>query len=154
MSLARWKPIMEDPKIYLATPAIQIFLALRVALSQLKDEGLELRWERHRALGSTVRKRLGELGVDFVAESGSRADTVTAFWVEDGKAGNVQKVLEATHHIVVAKGIGDTREKMIRIGHFGVLTLERLRSAMDPIEQVLLAEGVAVRKGTPLQTKP
>jgi aspartate aminotransferase-like enzyme len=151
MSLLRWKPIMDDPKIYLATPAIQVLLALRMALRQLKEEGIEARWERHEALGSTTRRRLSELGVDFVAEEGSRAETVTAFWVKDGTAGNIQKKLEEQHHIVVAKGIGDTRDKMVRIGHFGILAVGRLNSALDLIEQVLLAEGVASRKGAPLQ---
>ena len=33
MNLLRWKPIMDDPKIYLTTPAVQVMLALREASS-------------------------------------------------------------------------------------------------------------------------
>ena len=151
MSLSRWQPIMDDPKIYLATPAVQVLRALRVALKQLRAEGIENRWRRHEALGSEVRQRMGNLGLDFVAEVGARADTVTALWVKEGTAGTIQKTLEEAHHIVIAKGIGETKERVIRIGHFGILTVERLKSALDPLEQLLVAQGVARKKGTPLQ---
>lgn len=143
MNLLRWKPIMDDPRIYLATPAVQVLLALREALKEVKEEGIERRWERHRALGEMVRRRLAGLGIHFVAEEGARADTVTSFWVREGSAGKIQKTLEERHHIVVAGGIGEARGKMIRIGHFGILTVERLGSALDTVEQVLRAEGVA-----------
>jgi aspartate aminotransferase-like enzyme len=154
MNLLRWKPIMEDPRIYLATPAVQVLLAVREALRQVKEEGLEKRWERHRALGSTVRSRLSDLGTSFVAEEGFRADTVTSFWVKRGTAGNIQKTLEERHHTVVARGVSEARDTMVRIGHFGILTVDRLRSALDSVDQVLLEEGVARRKGAPLARQP
>jgi len=149
MNLLRWKPIMDDPRMYLATPAVQVLLALREALRAVKEEGMERRWERHRALGETVRRKLTDLGVNFVAEEGARADTVTGFWVRQGTAANIQKTLEEQHHIVVARGIGEARDTMIRIGHFGILTVDRLRAALDSVERVLLAEGVAHRRGAP-----
>lgn len=145
MSLLRWKPIMEDPRMYLATPAVQVLLALREALREVKEEGIEARWARHHELGETTRQALADLGQRFVAEEGFRANTVTSFWVDDGKAGVIQKALEEKYGIVVARGIYEARDKMVRIGHFGILTLDQLKQALGSLESVMLDLGVTRR---------
>jgi alanine-glyoxylate transaminase/serine-glyoxylate transaminase/serine-pyruvate transaminase len=151
MNLLRWKPIMEDPRMYLATPATQVLLALREALLEIKAEGLEARWARHRKLGELTRSRVEGWNFKFVAEEGYRSDTVTAFWVKDGTAGDIQKTLELEHGITVARGLSEARDKMIRIGHFGILPVERLRSALGSMDEVLVELG-AVKSQTPLTT--
>ena len=145
MNLLRWKPIMDDPKMYLATPATQVLLALREAMLEVKEEGIENRWARHRRLGELTRKNVEEWGQKLVAEKGHRADTVTSFWVEDGKAGPIQKTLEERHNIMVARGIYDDRDRMIRIGHFGILTPEVLKRSMDRMGEVM--EGLGLGPG-------
>jgi aspartate aminotransferase-like enzyme len=137
MNLLKWKPVMDDPKMYLATPATQVLLALREAMLELKEEGLENRWARHRKLGEIARRRVEDWGQKFVAKEGNRADTVTSFWVEDGKAGPIQKTLEQQHKVMVARGIYDDKDRMIRIGHFGVLTPDRLETSMDYMAKVM-----------------
>jgi len=150
MSLLRWKPVMDDPRMYLATPAIQVLLALRQALREVREEGVEARWVRHQRLGETARNALAGLGADFVADEGFRADTVTAFWVENGKAGEIQKTLDEKHNIIVSRGIYEARDKMIRIGHFGILTVDKLRHALDSLESVLSDSGLAERRSVQL----
>jgi alanine-glyoxylate transaminase/serine-glyoxylate transaminase/serine-pyruvate transaminase len=142
MNLLRWKPVMDDPKMYLATPATQVLLALREALLELKAEGIEDRWARHRRLGEVTQAKVEEWGQRFVAEEGHRADTVTAFWVEDGKAGPIQKTLEAEHRVMVSRGIYDDKDRMIRIGHFGILTPDTLGRALGSLEEVMAELGV------------
>ena len=137
MNLLRWKPVMDDPKMYLATPATQVLLALREALLEVKEEGVENRWARHRRLGELTRSRVEAWGQKFVAEEGHRADTVTSFWVPDGKAGPIQKTLEAEHHIMVSRGIYDDKDRMIRIGHFGILEPETLGRALESMGRVM-----------------
>lgn len=137
MNLLRWKPIMDDPKMYLATPATQVLLALREAMLESKEEGLENRWSRHRKLGEIARSSVEEWGQKFVAEVGHRSDTVTAFWVENGKAGPLQKTLEQEHRIMVSRGIYDDKDRMIRIGHFGILTPDVLKSALGSMGKVM-----------------
>lgn len=152
MNLLRWKPIMEDPRMYLATPATQVLLALKEALLEVKAEGLEARWARHRKLGDLTRNRVEGWKFKFVADEGYRSDTVTAFWVKDGTAGDIQKTLEQEHGITVARGIYEDRDRMIRIGHFGILSVERLRSALGSMDEVLVELG-AVGRQTPLATQ-
>lgn len=142
MNLLRWKPIMDDPKMYLATPATQVLLALREAMLEVKEEGLESRWARHRKLGEIARSHVEEWGQRFVAEEGRRADTVTAFWVEDGKAGPVQSALEERHNIMVSRGIYDDKDRMIRIGHFGILAPDVLERSMGYLGGVMEEQGL------------
>ena len=142
MSLLRWKPIMDDPKMYLATPATQVLLALREALLEVKAEGIENRWARHRKLAEMTRSKVEAWGQKFVAEEGHRADTVTSFWVQGGKAGPIQKTLEDEHHVMVSRGISSDRDSMIRIGHFGILEPETLRRALDSMGGVMVGLGL------------
>jgi aspartate aminotransferase-like enzyme len=143
MNLLRWKPIMDDPTMYLATPAVQVLLALREALLEVKEEGLEKRWARHRLLGETTRGAVADMGLDFVADEGYRSDTVTAFWVKEGTAGEIQKRLEKEFGILVARGLYKANEKMIRIGHFGILTELRLGEALGHLEHIVVELGAA-----------
>jgi len=150
LSLLRWKPVMDDPKIYLATPATQVLLALREALREVKEEGLEVRWARHHGLGEATRDALEDLGADIVADEGFRADTVTGFWVENSKAREIQTGLEEKFGVVVARGIYDARDRMIRIGHFGTLTIDRLKQALRSLETVMVDLGIAERRSVQL----
>jgi alanine-glyoxylate transaminase/serine-glyoxylate transaminase/serine-pyruvate transaminase len=137
MNLLRWKPIMDDPRMYLATPATQVLLALREALLELKDEGLENRWARHKKLGELTRSTVERWGQRFVAEEGHRSDTVTSFWVDRQNAGEIQGTLEKEHAVMIARGLYDDRDRMLRIGHFGNLTVEVLRGALDTMGGVM-----------------
>jgi aspartate aminotransferase-like enzyme len=145
MNLLRWKPVMDDPKMYLATPATQVLLGLREAMKEVKEEGIENRWARHRKLGEQTRSRVQGWGQDFVAEDGHRADTVTSFWVKPGKAGDIQHMLENEYGIVVARGIYEDSDKMIRIGHFGILQVDELRTALESLGKVMEEVGVVMR---------
>ena len=137
LNLLRWKPIMDDPRMYLATPATQVLLALREALRELSEEGLEARWARHRSLGETTREHVEKWGLKLVADEGYRSNTVTSFWVREGAAGDIQKNLESAYGIVVARGIYEASGRMIRIGHFGILTVDVLRGALGHLEEVI-----------------
>jgi aspartate aminotransferase-like enzyme len=146
MNLLRWKPVMEDPRMYLATPATQVLLALKEALLEVKEETLEKRWARHRKLGELTRNRVNRWGFKFVADEGFRANTVTSFWVKDGTAGDIQKMLKDKHRIVVARGIYEAKDTMIRIGHLGILTPKRLTSALRSMDEVLGDLNMGIRR--------
>ena len=143
MNLLRWKPIMDDPRMYLATPATLVLLALREAMLEIREEGIENRWARHRRLGEMTRERVEGWGQKFVAEAGHRADTVTGFWVENNRAPEIQKTMEKEHKVIIARGIYEDSDKMIRIGHFGILTPEVLNGALDSLDGVMKRLGVA-----------
>ena len=145
MNLLRWKPIMDDPRMYLATPATQVITALREAMLEVKEEGLENRWARHRKLGEATRSAIEGWGQKFVAEEGHRADTVTSFWVAKQNAGEIQGTLEKEHGIMIARGLYEERDKMLRIGHFGILSVETLKGALETLGSVMKELGAAPR---------
>ena len=152
MSLLRWKPIMDDPKMYLATPATQVLLALREAMLEVKEEGIERRWARHRKLAEMAQNMVEGWGQKFVAEEGHRADTVTSFWVRDGTAGPIQRALETEHRVMVSRGIYDDKDRMIRIGHFGILQPETFQKALGYMGGVL--EELGLVQGRVAATRP
>ena len=151
LNLLRWKPIMEDPKMYLATPAVQIMLALKEALTMVLEEGLESRWERHRKLAEAVRAGLAGLDLSFIVEEGYRANTVTGIHVPKGKAGQIQSSLKYEYNVEVARGFGDLKEDALRIGHFANVDKMHVTALLSGMEMTLRSLGVDVPRGVALE---
>ncbi len=126
-NLLRWKGVMDDPKTYFATPAVQLMQAVNQALKEVDEEGLEKRWSRHRSNAKIIRDGVESTKSELVVEKGYRADTVTGVWTEPGAAPAIQKSLRDDHMIDVARGLGENNSKMLRVGHFGNLTEKQAR---------------------------
>jgi alanine-glyoxylate transaminase/serine-glyoxylate transaminase/serine-pyruvate transaminase len=137
LNLLRWKPYMDDPRTYFATPAVQLMQALKVALQELDEEGLEARWERHHSNAEIIREGITKTGNRLVVkERAQRPDTVTGVWTRDGAAPDLQKTLREKYGIDVAKGLGENGSKMLRVGHFGNLTKEQADYFVDSFAKV------------------
>jgi alanine-glyoxylate transaminase / serine-glyoxylate transaminase / serine-pyruvate transaminase len=137
LNLLRWKPYMEDPRGYFATPAVQLMQALKVALQELDEEGLEARWKRHHSNAEIIRKGIAKTESKLlVKERTQRPDTVTGVWTRDGAAPQLQKTLREKYGIDVAKGLGANGAKMLRVGHFGNLTEEQANYFVDSFANV------------------
>jgi alanine-glyoxylate transaminase/serine-glyoxylate transaminase/serine-pyruvate transaminase len=155
MNLLRWKPIMDEPKIYLTTPAVQIMLALREALLEVKEEGIENRWKRHEILAEAFRSGLEALNLKPFADKESRAPTVTAFYVQKGRSGEIQETLRTKHGVHVAMGFGDYKDYMLRVGHFGNISSTDVLALLGALELTLsgssnIRQGVALESAMPL----
>lgn len=155
MNLVRWKPIMDEPKIYLTTPAVQIMLALREALLELKEEGIENRWMRHQVLADAIRAGLEELKLEPFPDKESRAPTVTAFNVPKGRSVEIQETLRTKHGIHLATGFGNYKEFMMRVGHFGNISSSDVLALLGALELTLkgssdVKTGAAVAAAMPL----
>jgi len=132
LNLLRWKPYMDDPRGYFATPAVQLMQALKVALGELNEEGLKARWGRHHSNAEIIRNGIENAGSKLVVKvPAHRPDTVTGVWTRDGAALEIQKALRERYKIDVAKGLADNGPKMLRIGHFGNLTEEQSEYFVD-----------------------
>lgn len=130
-NLLRWKMVMDDPKTYFATPAVQLMQALNQALVEAMEEGLEKRWARHASNAKIIREGVIAANGGLVAEDGYRADTVTGIWTVPGAAPGIQKTLRERFGIDVARGLAENNTKMLRIGHFGNLTEKQARFFVD-----------------------
>jgi len=155
MNLLRWKPIMEDPKIYLCTPAVQVMLALREALLEIRNEGLENRWHRHESLAQALHAGLEALDLLPTADKDSRSPTVTAFYVPQGRSAEIQETLREKYAIHVAKGFGDYANTMLRVGHFGNISPTDIIALLSALELTVgksssIRPGKAVESAMPL----
>jgi alanine-glyoxylate transaminase/serine-glyoxylate transaminase/serine-pyruvate transaminase len=155
MNLVRWKPIMDDPKIYLTTPAVQVMLGLHEALVEIKQEGIENRWARHKTLGKALQAGLEALDLKPAAEVGSRAPTVTSFNVPPGKSAEIQSALRSEYAIHLALGFGEYKDTMLRIGHFGNISSSDVLSVLGALEMVVtrstrLTPGKAIQVAEPM----
>ncbi len=136
-NLLRWKMVMDDPKTYFATHAVQLLQALNQALKEVQEEGMEKRWQRHKANARIIRDGIEVTNSKLVVEQGYRADTVTGLWTEPGAAPVIQKSLREEHGIDVARGLGENNSKMLRVGHFGNLTEQQSRFFVDSFKASL-----------------
>jgi len=146
-NLLRWKKVMDDPTYYLATPAVNLVLALREALLEIKEEGIERRWARHKLIGEAFRAGLETMKVEFIAEENYRADTVTGFYTRDEKAPEIQAMLRKRFRIHIAKGLYENKNKILRIGHFGNLWSKDIAATLSALEITLKAFGRDIKLG-------
>ncbi len=151
MNLKRWKELMDDPRGYLATPAVQVMLALRESLRMIISEGMDERWERHRRMAEAIRAGIEALGLEFTAEEGYRADTVTGFDVSTGKAASIRSTMKREYNVEVARGFGDLRDNSLRVGHCGNISKMEVSAFLSALELTLSEFGSKVRKGAALE---
>jgi alanine-glyoxylate transaminase / serine-glyoxylate transaminase / serine-pyruvate transaminase len=138
-NLLRWKAVMDDPRSYFATPAVQLMQALNQALKEVEEEGLDKRWSRHKSNARVIRDGIESTKSKLVVEQGYRADTVTGIWTDPGLAPAIQKSLREEHGIDVARGLGENNTRMLRVGHFGNLTEKQASFFVDSFAQALEA---------------
>jgi alanine-glyoxylate transaminase/serine-glyoxylate transaminase/serine-pyruvate transaminase len=138
MNLKRWKEVMDDPRVYLATPAVQIMLALKISFEMILEEGLEKRWKRHEQLAKAIRAGIESLGLKFVAEEGYRADTVTGFYVPEDKSFEIRSNMKEKYKIEVAKGFGKIMKNSLRVGHFGNINKKSVETFLNALEKTTI----------------
>ncbi len=118
------------------TPASNILLAVRVALEiLLREEGLENRWSRYKSLTQYLRENLRKLGLEPVVPDYSASNTVTAVWARN--AASIKEVLEERYGVLVATGLGEYANRMLRIGVMGRVGREHIDYLVRALESIL-----------------
>ena len=112
--------------------------ALEASLDRILDEGRENVFDRHETAAALCRKRGEELGLSPSPGTESLCSpTVTAFEIE-GEANAVQERLYDDHDILVATGLGEMANDILRVGHMGYNATEtRVEKTMDALESTL-----------------
>ncbi|MGB7213308.1 MAG: alanine--glyoxylate aminotransferase family protein [Gemmatimonadales bacterium] len=121
------------------TPTLPLLFALEAQLTDIADEGIELRWARHEAMRARIKRWIGESGLPLgiLAPEGARSATITALSLPEGRSGTV--VTQALHQrgYVVGTGYGKLRETTIRIGHMGDHTVAGLDGCLAALGKIL-----------------
>lgn len=138
-SLEPWRDLALDdpPAAFPYTHSASNCYALDAALDRLVAEGLDAAFERHERVAEHCRERGRELGLEPYPPAGRRSPTVTAFAVE-GRATDLQDRLADEHGIVLATGLGEFAEDVLRVGHMGYnADRGRVDRTMDALAAVL-----------------
>jgi aspartate aminotransferase-like enzyme len=144
LDLGRWLKVMEDPRIYLSTPATHVLIALNVALRIALGEGLERRWRRHELQARAVQRALDRMGLRIVAAPEFRAHPVTAFYAPNGDAAQLRRLLHESFGLYIAQGMAEERDEVLRIGHFGNIGPKELHQALALLGLALRRRGLKV----------
>lgn len=128
---------------YHHTAPISMFYALREALAEIAEEGVEKRWARHRRAHLGFVAGAEAMGMKMLVAPGSRLWTLNTPRVPDGVDDlKVRKRLLAEHDIEVLGGFGPLAGKVFRVGLMGPLATEAsVLALLDAFEKCLRAEG-------------
>lgn len=110
---------------------------LDAATDLLLEEGLERVFERHDEAATRCRERADDLDLSLYPDGAQSSPTVTALEIP-GRAVSVQQRLTDHHDIVLATGLGDLAEDVLRVGHMGHnARIDRVERTMDALGTVL-----------------
>ncbi len=150
--ILRWLPVMENPKKYFSTPAVNEIRAFYEATRLVLEEGLEKRFERHERYASAIRSGLRSLGFSIYTDETCLASTLSVVSYPDGIEDQSFRQKLEEFGVVVAGGLGPTAGQVFRLGHMGNLTRADIIFAFDALEKTLLALGGEVSLGDGVET--
>jgi alanine-glyoxylate transaminase/serine-glyoxylate transaminase/serine-pyruvate transaminase len=132
--------VAGSARVYHHTAPIAMVMSLHAGLGALLDEGLEVAWARHRAVGTRLQAELPTLGFRLVVPDGHRLPELTTAWLPDGADdATLRKALLETYGIEVGGGLGEFAGKAWRIGLMGHSARERSVTALLGAVRELLA---------------
>jgi alanine-glyoxylate transaminase/serine-glyoxylate transaminase/serine-pyruvate transaminase len=122
-SFSKWVPIMNKYEqlqpSYFATPPVQLIMALGISLTQILEEGLEHRFEKHIQVSNNFKESLKALGLTIVPTSNDHAaHTLTAIYYPPNISPQLFLKSMADKGVVVAGGLHpEFAAKYFRVGH-------------------------------------
>ncbi|MCX8188458.1 MAG: alanine--glyoxylate aminotransferase family protein [Nitrososphaeria archaeon] len=153
LDLLRWKQmwvkkergglLLRGRRSFPVIPPTHLILALNEALKIIVEEGLENRFRKHEEVALEMRKLIKEIGLELFPEEAIASPTVTAFKVPEGMIGKqIRQVMREDYSILVAGGMDELSEKIIRVGHMGYT------ANMDFVKRTVVAlEGTLKKLG-------
>jgi alanine-glyoxylate transaminase/serine-glyoxylate transaminase/serine-pyruvate transaminase len=130
-------------RTYHHTAPINMNYALREALRIIAEEGLEDRWERHKANADRLYEGLQELGIACHVAKEYRLPSLTTALVPDGiDSKAVSTYLLRKFNIEIAAGLGQLAGKVWRIGLMGFNSRrENVKLLLSALSEALEAAG-------------
>ena len=144
-----WLPIMKAYQArkpaYFATPAVNLVLSLNESVKQIKAEGIEARWERHRRVSAAFKAGIAALGIRQVpVRADLQAVTLTAMYYPEGMDASLLGRIGAAG-VAVAGGLHPViAARSFRVGHMGIDGIGEVVRTLAAIEQGLGRPGPGV----------
>jgi alanine-glyoxylate transaminase/serine-glyoxylate transaminase/serine-pyruvate transaminase len=137
-------------RLYHHTPPVSLIYALREAMRIVMEEGLEVRWERHRVNQLALIAGIEAMGLELlVKKPAERLPTVTAVMIPDGiDDAKVRNQLLEEFNIEIAGGLGPLKNKIWRVGLMGHCSQKPyVLLFLAAMEKVLIDQGFRVPSG-------
>jgi len=132
MNMKKYRKFIIEKKQTPYTPAVSLYFSLKAAFDHLDKEGGPKGCEaRHKKASEFTHKWAENNGMKVVAEQGFRSYTITALWTD--KAKEIKKQMREKFDIEMATGMGETKEKTIRICHIGNFTQAELEKVLGHV---------------------
>ncbi|WFO75493.1 alanine--glyoxylate aminotransferase family protein [Desulfurococcaceae archaeon MEX13E-LK6-19] len=117
------------------TPPINNVVSLYVSLKKIHDYGVKNYFELHKERAKEVYSYAEEKGLKpLVKDESIRAYSVAVIEVNGAK--NVVKKLKEKYGFVIATGLGEYADKLVRIGMMGFALVEDLKKVIDYIKDL------------------
>ena len=109
-----------NPETPGSTPVVLV-AAMAESTTMILEEGLSATWERHRKLSNAVKESLAALGFELFPKGASlRSRTTTVVSLPKGlEAEEFTGPMNNLFGIVVTSGLGEYKNKILRLGHMG-----------------------------------
>ena len=111
---------LGSERLYHHTAPISMLYALYEGTQIVLEEGMETRWQRHRALGEALQDGLETLGFKLLVDKPFRLPQLTSAFVPEGTSEAwIRKELLSRYGIEVGGGLGELKGRILRIGLMG-----------------------------------
>jgi len=137
-------------RLYHHTPPISLIYALREAMRLTMEEGLEVRWERHRVNQQALIAGVEAMGLELLVKNPKeRLVTVTPVMIPKGIDDvKFRNQLLDEFNIEIAGGIGPLKAKIWRLGLMGYCAQKaNVLVLLAAMEKVLMDQGSRVEPG-------
>jgi alanine-glyoxylate transaminase/serine-glyoxylate transaminase/serine-pyruvate transaminase len=134
---------------YHHTISASLLYALREALCAIEEEGLEVRWDRHRRHHLVLATGLQAMGLDLLPPEGERLWTLNAVCVPPGvDDARVRARLLSGFNIEIGAGLGPLAGKIFRVGLMGASSTPQIVLLfLAAFEKVLAEAGCRLPRG-------
>ncbi|HDI75276.1 MAG: aminotransferase [Thermoprotei archaeon] len=130
------------------TPAIHLVYALNEGLSLILSEGVENWIKRHYRNRRALAVALEKIGFTEFVKEPFRSTTVISLNCPQGISPSVLvSRLYGKTRVLIARGLGELKEKIIRIGNMGITSLREILTLIASLSYVMLDYGVTVNVG-------
>ena len=137
-------------RLYHHTPPISLIYALREAMRLTLEEGLEVRWKRHRVNQQALIAGVEAMGLQLLVKNAKdRLVTVTPVMIPTGIDDvKFRNQLLDEFNIEIAGGIGPLKEKIWRLGLMGYCAQKaNVLLLLSSMEKVLTDQGARLPAG-------
>jgi 2-aminoethylphosphonate-pyruvate transaminase len=127
------------------TPAVQVFFALRQALRELEQEGVDARIKRYAENARVLREGMARLGFDVLVPEGCRSNILTTFRLPRGSTYDALHDAMKHRGYIIYAGQGDIRTYAFRVANLGTLTPQDMGAVVTAFAGALRELGLSPR---------